>query len=365
MNLWAILLWSFNATSLRNQRFVTSNFNTASSGSLKISSSGASNVDGPSEVSAAELVARATSSSDILVAAQALVYPGEECLHFQTQPVHQRKRQKVASNALKRLVKFLVGVSVSNERRDLVAGEQFYRLCMCATSSINDKKSDETGALPYWLSSADVSSYLDALYCLGALAPLPARIVTDAVNPLLSNLNSLLSDRKIDKKESSAALSPSDIRLKATEISSLEWAVQRIRNTAFTVPVTAALVPSMSEISNVIGTRKNLKLPFEILHGIVKGVTTVEEMREMVPFKAETLQTRDGKLGIQISSPTRFRSTIYETNALPVNTDVSLICSLQCRRGGRPVGWPMKGSVDSATVAKSWLLFHLRAMSRQ
>lgn len=274
MNFWAILLWSFNATSLRNQRFVTRNFNTANIGSLKMSSSGASNNDGPSEVSAAELVARATSSSDILVAVQTLVYPGEERLHFQTQPVHQRKRQKVASNALKRLVKFLVGVSVSDERHELVEGEQFYRLCMCATASVNDKKSDENGACSYWLSSSDVSSYLEALYCLGALAPLPSRIVTDAVNPLLSNINSLLSDRKSDKKDTSAAISPSEIRLKTTEISSLEWAVQRIRNTAFTVPVTAPLIPSMTETSNVINTRKNLKLPFEILHGIVKGVTT-------------------------------------------------------------------------------------------
>lgn len=255
------------------------------------------------DISAAELVARASSSEDVLAAVGTLIYPGEEKLHYQTQTVHQRKRQKVATNALKRLVKFLVGISVSPDKEKMINSEKFYRLCVCATASINEKFTPG-GAEAYWQSQSDISSFLEAIYCLGALAPLPTRVKTDAVHPLLVQLDSIFANRHRSSKTPVTDQLPINFIAKPTDISSIEWAIQRISSHNFspTTPSSADVhidkVASLSlDARHILARRKELQLPFQVLHGIVKGVTSVEEMRKMVPFKAETLQTRDGKLG--------------------------------------------------------------------
>jgi hypothetical protein len=263
-----------------------------------------------SDVSAAELVARAISFEDVIAAADTLIYPGEEKLHYQTQTVHQRKRQKVATNALKRLVKFLVGISVSPEKERLINSDNFYRLCVCATASINEKFTPG-GAEAYWQSQSDISSFLEAIYCLGALAPLPARVTADAVHPLLIQLDSVFADRHRSSNSNSKTPVIDQLPVKfiasPTDISSIEWAIQRIRSynsppispSPANVKIGIAASPSL-DAKHIMARRKELELPFEVLHGIVKGVTSVEEMRKMVPFKAETLQTRDGKLGANL-----------------------------------------------------------------
>ena len=256
-----------------------------------------------SDISTAELVARAASYEDIIAAADTLIYPGEEKLHYQTQTVHQRKRQKVATNALKRLVKFLVGVSVGPAKEKLLASENFYRLCVCATASINEKFT-AGGAESYWISQSDISSYFEAIYCLGALAPLPTRVKADAIHPLLIQLDSIFADRQRNSKTSVSGQLPTNFVVKPIDISSMEWAVNRISNhdsspiNFNTTDVNVNKVASsLLDTKHISARRKELQLPFQVLHGIVKGVTSVEEMRKMVPFKAETLQTRDGKLG--------------------------------------------------------------------
>jgi hypothetical protein len=263
-----------------------------------------------SDISAAELVARAISFEDVIAAADTLIYPGEEKLHYQTQTVHQRKRQKVATNALKRLVKFLVGISVSPEKERLINSDNFYRLCVCATASINEKFTPG-GAEAYWQSQSDISSFLEAIYCLGALAPLPARVTADAVHPLLIQLDSIFADRHRSSNSNSKTPVTDQLPVKfvasPTDISSIEWAIQRICSyysppispSPTNVKIGIAASPSL-DLKHIMARRKELELPFEVLHGIVKGVTSVEEMRKMVPFKAETLQTRDGKLGANI-----------------------------------------------------------------
>lgn len=255
------------------------------------------------ETSAAELVAKASTFQQIMFAVDSLVFPGEEKLHYQMQPVHQRKRQKVATNALKRLVKFLVGVSVYEERQQIVDSEKFYRLCVCATSSMTESTCEEVNQ--FWLTRSDVTSYLDALYSLGALAPLPKRIVT-AINPLLQQLNKICIKGGRSIKETTEEF-PHNFKFKGTEISSLDWAIQRIgynkandrsdtvdKSTNRTANIESTL---LCESRNIFASREQLQLPFLILHGLVKGITNVEEMRKMVPFKTETLQTKDGKTG--------------------------------------------------------------------
>ena len=260
------------------------------------------------EISAAELVARASNFQEVMVAIDSLAFPGEEKLHYQLQLVHQRKRQKVATNALKRLVKFLIGVSVETDRLQLIYSEKFYRLCVCATSSMTDNSSEEVTA--FWLTRSDVKSYLEAIYSLGALAPLPQKVII-AISPLLQQLDRCCIDRDQGMKESIEQL-PYNLKLKATEISSLDWAINRIycdssrqREPSHVMGKSISQASNaesitrapLSEAKNILARREQLQLPFSILHGLVKGVTNVEEMRKMVPFKAETLQTKDGKTG--------------------------------------------------------------------
>lgn len=250
-------------------------------------------------VSAAEQVAKALSCREILGAVESLIYPGEEKLHYQTQAVHQRKRQKVATNALKRLVKFLIGVSAEEERKELVKEENFYRLCACATSAVSD-----SSISTYWTDRLDISSYLDAIYTLGALAPLPQNVTMNTIYPLLTELNKLFIN----------GMKNNDFKFLPTEITSLNWACERL---SYIVPdensergenfVSEALSTNTrqsdlikldlvcSGTSDIAAARKKLLLPFDILHGLVKGTTNVQDMKKYVPFKAELLTTRDGK----------------------------------------------------------------------
>jgi hypothetical protein len=276
-----------------------------------------------SDISAAELVARATSFEDVIAAADTLIYPGEEKLHYQTQTVHQRKRQKVATNALKRLVKFLIGISVSPEKQNLINSEKFYRLCVCATASINEKFTPG-GAEAYWQSQSDITSFLEAVYCLGALAPLPTRVTADAVHPLLIQLDSIFAHHRNTKTAVTDQL-PINFIAKPTDISSIEWAIQRIssyNSSPISVSPTVVNIDKVASPSldarHILARRKELQLPFQVLHGIVKGVTSVEEMRKMVPFKAETLQTRDGKLG--------GNTLLHCSTALDYDYDYEYIC---------------------------------------
>lgn len=312
MMFWALISCALITLPARTKSFTRNHFIAGNQAGLSRLSHRAtsSSVEGAvdnllQKTSPAELVDRALSYEDVMIATCSLVYPGEEKLHYQTQSVHQRKRQKVATNALKRLVKFLVGVSVDFERQQLVEDEKFYRLCMCATAPLNDKFTTN-GTLPFWLTRSDVSSYLDVVYCLGVLAPLPTKITVEAINPLLAQLNQILSGRVSDRNDGM-----SDVKLKPTEISSLEWAVQRLSRDTPTSDnhvnkndltrdqpaIKASSTDLPSSISKVVTSIKQLNLPFEVLHGVVKGITSIEEMRRMVPFKSDTLQTRDGRQG--------------------------------------------------------------------
>ena len=314
MTFWALILCAFIALPSGTKSFTSTRFIIGSHADLSKYSCRATTksieaiIENPlQKTSPAELVDRALSYEDVMIATCSLVYPGEESLHYQTQSVHQRKRQKVAANALKRLVKFLVGVSVESERKKVVEDDRFYRLCMCATAPVNEKFST-SGSSAYWETRSDVSSYLDVVYCLGALAPLSQKVTVEAINPLLIQMNQILSDRNSDRNDGL-----SQFKVKPTEISSLEWAVQRMSRVApasdnrenenengMTQDKSAAKISSTllpSSVSNVISSVKKLQLPFEVLHGVVKGITSIEEMRRMVPFKSDTLLTRDGKQG--------------------------------------------------------------------
>ena len=326
MKFWAVFLCAFvsfpmNTKSLFNQQVINRVHRDISCGMMSESSQLVKVKDqsSPIEISAAELVAKASTFQEVMVAVDSLVYPGEEKLHYQTQAVHQRKRQKVASNALKRLVKFLVGVSMNQERQQLVESEKFYRLCVCATSAMTEKLSEKENAASYWLNRADVTTYLESLYALGALAPLPQNIIENAINPLLEQLNKINVERDRNSKDTIEVL-PFNLKLKPTEISGLEWCINRMKmresksvsdtdtanqmkdnDPAGNNQILVASVPvelnSIIATKNIISSREKLELPFLILHGLVKGITTVEEMRRMVPFKAEMLTTKDGKTG--------------------------------------------------------------------
>lgn len=224
------------------------------------------NIGGESVVSAAELVSKALSGREVLDAVESLIYPGEETLHYQMQAVHQRKRQKVATNALKRLVKFLIGVLADEERKQLVEEKAFYRLCVCATSAINERAKDSNSPSTYWIDRSDISSYLDVIYSLAALAPLPQDVTINAIHPLLKELNKLFMN----------GMKNNELKFTPTEITSLGYSCERL---SYSIPKKMStenkhfISTSMfSGANDILAARKKLQLPFGILHGLVKGI---------------------------------------------------------------------------------------------
>lgn len=222
------------------------------------------------ELSAAERIAKATTFTELLDAEQHLIHPGEETKHYHHQLVHQRKRQRAATNALIRIIKFLIGVAMVKEREDVLRSIAFHRLVVSATSKVTEMGSE----LP-WADGTDVQSYIDALRALGALAPLPSHTVTQ-VNSLLANFDASFSGK-----------SPEVMSLSPARISAIEWTYRRL-NTAQSVPPSTGV--------SIMSTQSELKLPFKILHGLAKNITHLGEIRREVSFKSEILTTRDGRV---------------------------------------------------------------------
>ena len=220
----------------------------------------------------AEMVAKANDQWEVLRVAEHLVLPGEEKLHYQSQLVHQRKRCAVATNALKRLLKFLVGISAADEKSRVFREELFRRICIAATSPLIDEKTRATTT-----EKSDVSNYIEVVRNLGALGPLSEDIALEIVYPLVASLCSFLPQRSGDR-QNSLTLTPPDI-------ARLDWAYRRIR-----VPDRpAAFEAELQAAAN------DLKLPFKVFHGLTKGLIDVNEVRDTVPFRSEKLQTRDGR----------------------------------------------------------------------
>ena len=220
------------------------------------------------EISAAERISKAHSVTELLEASHHIIHPGEETKAHQEQLVHQRKRQRAATNAISRLVKFLVGISTKQERKEVLAQNTFRRLVVSATSPLTKQQMGLTTSS--WVDNNDILSYIDCLRGLASLAPLPNDCV-QAITPLFVELDAALASPGSCEK----------LSLTPAKISALEYSHRR-------------LVPELS-LPSLVSTHEALHLPFKVLHGLAVGVTNLTEIRNEVTFKSDVLNTRDGK----------------------------------------------------------------------
>ena len=220
------------------------------------------------EISAAERISKARSATELLEAASHIVYPGEETKPHQEQLVHQRKRQRAATNAITRLVRFLVGVSTEHERKDVLAQDAFHRMVVCAISPLTKQQVGLTTTS--WVDNNDALSYIDCLRGLATLAPLPNRSI-QAITPLFVELDAALS----------SPVSSEKLSLTPAKVSALEYSYRRLQ-------------PEVS-LSALVSTHEALQLPFKVLHGLAVGVTNLHEIRDEVTFKSDVLTTKDGR----------------------------------------------------------------------
>mmetsp|Transcript_14756 Transcript_14756/g.21915 ORF Transcript_14756/g.21915 Transcript_14756/m.21915 type:complete len:480 (-) Transcript_14756:11-1450(-) len=215
-------------------------------------------------ISPAEAVDKASTPYELLQASCLLVARGQEKLHFQKQPIHQRRRQTTASNAMIKLTKLLVGSSyqISNLRSEILSSPHFLHLVTCAFDPIN------VNEVP--MNEEEYKCYYKSLKSYSILHPL------DSIPLVLRFITSAF--QRIDQYIAA------DVAKKCTaaQIDALHTAYLRIFNTSLTL--------------NALEDRyKQLQLPFKLLHGVVRDQADVDALVKEVPFKAENLITMGGK----------------------------------------------------------------------
>ena len=213
------------------------------------------------EASVGERISTATSAAELLAVEPLLIHPGEETKVHQHQLVHQRKRQRHATSVLARLVKYVIGVEVNNERGSAVASEAFRRLVVCATAGVGPSGH----ATPWVDEDTDVASYVECVRALGALAPLPEACLA-AARPLFEHFDAAL---------------PRTLHLSPAKLSAVEWAGRRLFLSA--------------EYQGISAAHSALKLPFRVLHALAKDVVSLDAIKKEVKFKQDLLTTRDGR----------------------------------------------------------------------
>ena len=188
-----------------------------------------------------------------MVAEGALRPPGQERQHFETQYVHMRRRQLTASNALRRLARFLVGAASERERRSIAASPHLESFVVCALHPLPEERPE------------DVISFCDALRSLGQLAPLNHTFVGTELEPMVSRLMPrLLRDAHI------------------TSLTGVDVALLKL---------------GISETTRdpLIKLLEEHKLPFKHHHALVKGQITLQDITREVKFSRDTFTTLGGK----------------------------------------------------------------------
>ena len=214
-------------------------------------------------ISASELVATATSVSEVLHAASLLHLPEDQCFkpHLR-QLVHQRKRIKTATHALKRLSKWLVGISCDVERTEVVSSKKFHKLARCATLPLQ-AESDKNDGIPPRPSKEDIEFYCDAIRALGILNP-PLSIVNIVENSLIV-MGEHVAENASDASVSGALIALERLNLMGSKV--MEPIVERERK---------------------------LNLPFKLLPSLVADKITMEEIDSEVTFRQDTFTTLKG-----------------------------------------------------------------------
>lgn len=113
---------------------------------------------------------------EVLAAADLLVLPGEETIHWQTQPTHVRRRQCAAGRALVRLARWLAPIAMEKSRARCVADPRFARIVAAVAYAAHpeaEDEGDEEGEEEDAEDALDPEVTVEALRALGSLGPLP------------------------------------------------------------------------------------------------------------------------------------------------------------------------------------------------
>lgn len=229
-----------------------------------------------------ELVVKASNSEEVLQAVESLVLPGEEASHAEQQLAFKRKRLTTSLNALRRLVKFLIGVSSKQYRQEILTDARFQRISESAFKLLDAKEIEDKTTC----TAKDFPVYCEAVKCAAALGPFPEHLVCRDVIPLMQALERFVT-RHYDAHQPTISQSPGGITIRASDITTLNWASKKLQ--LDTYDEGKEIFESFQRLE------KELELPFEVLNGATEGLIDTESVRRTVPFQAETIVTKSGK----------------------------------------------------------------------
>jgi hypothetical protein len=206
------------------------------------------------EISAAEAVAVANSFQEVLQAVSLFRLPGLEIQPHEKQLIHLRKRQATSTHALKRICKFLIGVSCKNNRLSAIQTVEFLNLLKCSFFPLSESTYSSE------VNGQDVDSYCDAFRAVGSLAPLGCTTeLSQSLHHMAPFIVKLASDMSL---------------------SGLDIALERL---------------SIRPPSDLRARIDSLKLPFKLLCGLADTVATLEEVKNEVPFRRDIISTVKGR----------------------------------------------------------------------
>lgn len=243
-------------------------------------------------LSVGEIIDRAQSIEELLQTGQLLCRKGEEKLHYETQLVHQRRRQSYATNAINKIVKILIGSSNIVLHKSLMTCSKFAfeNIIQCAFDGTSDE-------LPAKIDQKDFKNYYHALRSCAILYP----FISDSSISTIYN-----SIRTIETYLSTGGTSSSRLCTSA-QLDGIHWACDRLQY--FTSPTGSgsSLIKKMYE---------ELHLPFKVRLGLVSGLANVSALVREVPFKAESLVTMNGKKVIERRETCTYGSFEYQCSTL-------------------------------------------------
>jgi len=246
----------------------------SSSSSSKSSLSSEITSSRSSTLTIGQAIAQARSWIDILESSSLLILPGEETLPHHYLLNEQRRRQLYGLSSLKKIVQFLIGTSNYQKQQQLLMNndDRYYRI-LKASMIISPKNNDIIEDLN------DFYVYCDVIKEIVT--------ITDFSN---NNINSekILNDiiQLIDKVLNFVTIRMKDIS--SIYIDKLHWSLTRLYNYTNENKI-------KDYLDKINSKRISLKLPFIVLQNTVTNSTSFEQLLHEVPFKAERLNTINGK----------------------------------------------------------------------
>ena len=208
----------------------------------------------------AEEIVKATTCDEILRVAKRLPLHGDPAMKaHETQIIHQQKRKKIATNAIKRLSKWLIGASSVQKLVQVTSSSEFETLCKCALSCLLDERTGRPFS-PEKYSNADVELFSEALRALGCMDP-PENVIS-------------IVRQSIDVMDVPC--------------------VNLLQDSSLTGSVTA--LERLGIVNEqLFEAERRMKLPFKLLPSLVDGKISLQDLMKEVKFRQDSFTTVQGK----------------------------------------------------------------------